>query len=300
MAKKEHKATPIKEELAVQDEKQTSKWLAEPDKSPVLARKIYNYRSILVVLLTVVGLAVSLVSIGLSIYVRYAGGDVEWDGRLFEYAGRNIAFTQADGQETYPLSFDGTTYVPLDSFCSTLGLDISVDPRTDKVVITKEYKGTKGLEDLDRNTEKTASSYFIAEHKNLASITVGTDATGKKRDFPIENNALVLVWDDEKNLDPKKDSQRLEFDVSGWDWVTFNLVSAGTNEVVVYVDGQEAMIIPCEDGRVIQNNSLVFTGASRIAFGVTRNDRSRYEHTGSVALYDVTVGRTDWTNNLDS
>lgn len=84
MAKKENKATPIKEELAVQDEKQTSKWLAEPDKSPVLARKIYNYRSILVVILTILGVAVSLVSIGLSLYIRYAGGNIEWDGRLFK------------------------------------------------------------------------------------------------------------------------------------------------------------------------------------------------------------------------
>lgn len=91
-------------------------------------------------LIVIVLLTVSVLSVNAA-----GGGKAEsvllMPRRIIVYNGVEQVMHDADGERVYPLSYDGTTYLPIRAVCNMLGLKVEWSGDTDTVTLLKKAEG---------------------------------------------------------------------------------------------------------------------------------------------------------------
>ena len=94
----------------------------------------------------------------------------------------------ANGNRVYPISYNGTTYVPVRGVGNLLGAEVEWDSKEGNVVITteKNVKAIDGVDLLKGLTKTTNSSYVITE-KSQKSVKVDN------KDLEFENGLFCKM-----------------------------------------------------------------------------------------------------------
>lgn len=108
-------------------------------------------------------------------YLNY-GIDIVVDGEVKE-------LHDANGNRVYPISYNGTTYVPVRGIGDILGVKVEWDSKEGNVVITTENKQVKEVENVEllKGLDKSANSCYVIKEESQKSVKVNN------QDIKFEN-----------------------------------------------------------------------------------------------------------------
>lgn len=179
-------------------------------------------------------------------------------GKIFQTPDRFVSLKGND----YPVcSSDGQLYVSVDAF-SAFGYEINKE----YTVLQPAYQDNIMLIDRPRNADSTEGNWIVSSGGKNSTVDYGErDENGVRKKIGAQYGALCWKnWNGELS---DQERYRLNFDVSGYNSLTFRLLSVGDNLLRVYGDGQELWLTSLDDGKQISSVTIDVSGIDTISFG---------------------------------
>lgn len=182
-------------------------------------------------------------------------------GITIKYNGVNQEFTDATGARVYPISFNGTTYLPVRAVSNLVGLPVEWNGTENTV-----YLGTTNEQPTDLTTLNPATTKYSWIIKDAAELTV----SGSDANMTFKSGLVFDIWNHGSST--SKD-RVMYFPTAGKNTLTFTAWS-NANDTTVFVYDQDYQVI---DKFVINAGQFVtktlnITGYEKVAFGANTDD----------------------------
>ncbi len=163
-------------------------------------------------------------------------------------------FKDAKGTQVYPISYNGTTYLPIRSISEMLDLPIEWDGATNTITLGNNEKLPTDL--VKRAQSGATSTSWIVNDTDLLSFEGST----------YDNAIAYKLWNGSAS---DGHSHRMYFNVSGYTTITFTAANAGTSPVEfrLYDQNQEVIAtVPVEPGQTINKTIELTRNQTELAF----------------------------------
>lgn len=173
-----------------------------------------------------------------------ASGDLQ---AITAYLNPNITVTldgtpkdilDASGNRTYPITYNGTTYVPIRSLSNLLGLEVNWDQATQTVLLGKSTAGVDLIDTFKPYTQYRAG--YIGKY--TANSVVGFCQTADKKTTSfggVDLDHWLCMWSGYANKDR---TNQASFNLLGkYNSLTFQAYSEGDTTLTVYGDNESVL-----------------------------------------------------------
>lgn len=111
-----------------------------------------------------------------------------------KYNGEEQILKDANGDRVYPITYNGSTYVPFRALGNMLGLEVGWDADTKTVMYdTPSAPKPKGLDLIDKCTKKTSNYATVVTSSKNQKIKVGEDTVDHWIRMEVARNASRYV-----------------------------------------------------------------------------------------------------------
>lgn len=193
------------------------------------------------------------------------------------YNGTTQSFVDANNDAVYPISYNGTTYLPIRSVADLVGIEVDYEASTDTVILGSTEKQPTSITSL-AHTAGTSYSSIILDADELS--VVGDSAT-----MSYSNGILWHQWNSAASYSKARD---IDFTVDGYSTLTFTIWSDVSAYARVYdEDGGVLATYEVAPG-TITTKTIDISGQDIIAFG---SDGTGYgnDYNGYVKFLGITV-----------
>ena len=184
-----------------------------------------------------------------------------------KYNGEEQTLRDASGTMLYPISYNGSTYVPVRAVSDIFGEDVKWDGATSTISLGSEVPGEKTPKNVvDTFTTGNKRLYKIIEASELK--IEGSDATST-----FKTGIAFKIEDGQSSFNK---SHAVPMNVAGYDTLTFT-VSCDLDSVALITDG-EGNIITSFDvaaGSIV-SKEINIAGYDSISFGANSQNNSNY------------------------
>lgn len=193
------------------------------------------------------------------------------------YNGINQTFYDVNNDVVYPISYNGTTYLPVRAVAGLVDLDVDYDATTETVILGTVEKQPTSITTLE-NSGGTNFSSIIRDAEELK--VVGDSAT-----MTYSNGILWHQWNSASSYSRER---VINFDVDGYTSLTFTIWTEVGTHARVYDDDGGVLATYELEPNTITTKTIDITGEDYIAFG---SDGTGYgdSYDGYVKFLDVTV-----------
>ena len=182
-------------------------------------------------------------------------------GITIKYNGVAQDFTDATGSKVYPISFNGTTYLPVRAVSNLVGLPVEWNSAENTV-----YLGTTDEQPTDLTTVAGESTKFSWVIKDAAELTV----SGSDANMTFNSGLVFDIW----NHGMSTSKERVMYlPTSGKNTLTFTAWT-NANDTTVYVFDQDYKVIDKFEMNAGQfvTKTLNIKGYEKVAFGADTGD----------------------------
>lgn len=188
--------------------------------------------------------------------------------------GETQTFKDAGENTVYPLTYNGTTYLPVRSLANIFGFDVEYDANSYSVLLgTFDYNYTP-LTSLS-NTGNTKYSYFIIDKSEL--------------DFSDNDENLTfnsgLIWNQWNGSSSYFDGYGIEFDVSNYSTLTFSSWSEVDTNIVIFDQDGNSIYSFSQPKDELTTKTIDISNYDVIAFGSKGNVSEK----GTIKILDPLV-----------
>lgn len=169
------------------------------------------------------------------------------------YNGERQTFKDVNGNTVYPISYNGTTYLPVRAVAGLVGLPVSYDSSTSTVVL-----GKNGEQSLVSRKHSAATKYNWIITDPTALSFAGSDATQTYKNG--------IEWNQWNGFASYAKDRVMSFDVSGYTTLKFTAASDVLSTVSLY--DQNYNVITTFDMKAgdIVSKTVNLNGATKVAF----------------------------------
>ena len=190
------------------------------------------------------------------------------------YNGTTQTLKDANGNQLFPISYNGTTYVPLRAVSTIFGENVNWDKNTNSITLGKSEREPISLTKLSHD-KGTDTSGIIGDVTNI--VPVNTQFSSGVF-WSIWNSTMSYSYD-----------YCMHFDVSAYSTLTYTAWS-DVDATVMVVDENEANIdIFKLYANTITTRTIDISGVSKVAFGANALDFIQKPNTGTLYILDPTV-----------
>lgn len=203
-----------------------------------------------------------------------------------EYNGKEQTFTDVNNKQVWPLTYDGTTYLPVRAVAKLFDTTVDWDGATNKVILGKTVSNGNYLIDVP-SSDSTLACYWEYESGDTFKWKVSSSSS-KTKSYEFDNSALK--WENWAGDESDTDSKRMKFDVEGYNTLTFTVWASAP--MTLYIHG--------DNGKVIKSYSLTkeqlkedievnIKGVDEISFGF--NERSDVGERTYAYIFDPVLSK---------
>lgn len=191
------------------------------------------------------------------------------------YNGVEQHFTDAYGNAVYPISYEGSTYLPVRAISGLVGLPIDFNAEAYAVELGAKEVQPANLVDL-HNSGNTSDSKIFIEAADLTVPTVDGDKT-------YANGFSYDIWN---SFASASQYSAIMFDVNGYKEVTFTAWSDIASTVVVY-DQDGGLVAEIDIDANTPTVKTLPLGATQTQIGFAAN--SQGWDSGTLKIFDASV-----------
>ncbi len=189
------------------------------------------------------------------------------------FNGEPVELNDASGARVYPITYNGTTYLPARAICNLTKTDIKWDGATNTVMLGQQESAKKEpalLVKQEKGSKYNVSKSFIVSD----SASLNFEGTDGIQEF---QSGVGVKWTGITKTEPYN---TLMFDVEGYEELTFTVgckVTKGEDEqdgadfYVFDEDGNKIAAIPVKQNQLI-STTLKLNGVKKVGFGGFSNN----------------------------
>lgn len=173
------------------------------------------------------------------------------------YNGTAQSFKDANGTVVYPISYNGTTYLPVRAVAGLVNLPVDFDATNNTVVLGSSQKQPAALTSLS-HSEATKYNWIITDKAELT--IAGSDANQ-----PYTSGIQFSIWNGSASVA----KERLVYcDVSGYQELSFTAWSDIDSTVKVYDQNYAVLTsFDLKAGALVSKTLSLPAGTTKVAFG---------------------------------
>ena len=196
------------------------------------------------------------------------------------YNGEAQSFKDTKGNPVYPITYNGTTYLPVRGVSDLLGVAVNWDQATNTVQLGTNEKQPVYL--VDQPHGKTTSKAFIINDPEMLKYS------GDSGIQEFTNGTVSTIWN---NSASDSESNKLFFDVAGYTQLTFTVAFDKTCSIVIY-DQTGGVHTKFDFDGGITTKTINLNGATKIALmgnGRGETAKGNNGNHGMVFFYEPTL-----------
>lgn len=197
------------------------------------------------------------------------------------YNGAKQTFVDVNGNTVYPISYNGTTYLPVRAVSNLLNLPVVWDGAANTVRLGTDEKQPVNLVNQS-NSGGTKYSWIITDPSELKFS--GSDG--------IQEFGNGVIWDQWNSTMSFAKERVISFDVSGYSQISFTAAADVRAKVTLYDQDFKAITnFELQKGDMV-SKKINLNGATRIAFASNYPsivDAVKDQTDGYIYFYDVTL-----------
>ena len=192
------------------------------------------------------------------------------------YNGEEQSFVDAAGNTVYPISYLGTTYLPVRAISNLLNISVDWDGATNTVILGSDEKQPVNLVDRS-NSGGTQYSWIITDTSQLSFS--GSDGIQE-----FQNGVVWHQWNANMSYTPNR---VMTFDVSGYNQISFTAAADVRSMVTLYDQNDQTITsFELQPGEMV-NKTINLNGATQISFASDYPDMTLADDKdGYVYMYD--------------
>lgn len=191
------------------------------------------------------------------------------------YNGVKQSFADANGKTVYPISYNGSTYLPVRAVSGLLDLPIAYDAPTDTITMGTAERQPTNVVSL-KNSGANKFSWIINDKSELS--IVGSDAT--------QTYTNGIHWDIWNSGLSTQDDRVLYFDASGYSEVSFTAWSDIEAIVKLYDQNYNVITSFTLSANALTAKTITLpAGTTKLAFGADGPAGSK----GTLKILDAVV-----------
>lgn len=221
------------------------------------------FRGVAIVLAMIMCMAVgAFAAVNLQEIKAYLNYDL-----AIRYDGKLQTMYDANGNQVLPISYNGTTYLPIRAVGNMMGIDVDYDAENYQVLLGKTGRAIDFVETL--TPYSSTGNYRHYREADNKPITLGTKTY---------SNYIYIHNDDQRGF----------YDLAGkYDTLTFSVYSEDNEVIKVYGDNDQLLAnIEIKASALPQKYSVKVTGVQQLCIEQTNIPKMI---SYSVKLFDVTI-----------
>lgn len=195
------------------------------------------------------------------------------------YNGEVQNFKDQGGNPVYPITYNGTTYLPVRYVCDLLGVAVEWDQAANTVRLGSNEKQPTYL--VDRPHDKATSRAWIINDPEMLKFS------GDSGVQEFKNGTVSTIWNGDGSIGS---SNKLYFDVAGYNQLTFTVAYDKPCSVLI-IDQDGGVLSKFDFDGGITTKTINLNGAKRVALcgnGRANTETSFGDH-GQVFFYEPTL-----------
>ncbi|MDE6994595.1 MAG: copper amine oxidase N-terminal domain-containing protein [Lachnospiraceae bacterium] len=195
-------------------------------------------------------------------------------GITIKYNGEVQNLTDAGGNRVYPISYNGTTYLPVRAVSNMLGIAVDWDGATQTVLLGKSAGGTDLIENFKPYTEyDTTGSTHVSEPYFVQSSDKKTTTIGGE---------TVSHWLALRNDYISRDAKECSFNLGGkYNTLTFKAYSEKDMTLIITGDNGSALgQFTLKGGQAPQTLTINLNSTTQLTFDLEKVAGSEYHADG--------------------
>ncbi len=207
------------------------------------------------------------------------------------FNGESVVLNDASGARVYPITYNGTTYLPARAICNLTKTDIEWDGATNTVKLGQQEIVKKGPALLIKQEKAVIEDYHTNNSFIISdSATLNFEGTDGIQEF---QSGVGVKWKGISETNPKS---IFMFDVEGYDELTFTVgckvtkgeeEQAGADFFVFDEDGNKIATIPVKRNQLI-STTLKLNGVKKVGIGGIGTHGS-YHNKGFLYVFNPTL-----------
>lgn len=195
------------------------------------------------------------------------------------YNGKAQSFKDVNGNAVYPITYNGTTYLPVRGVSDLLGVAVNWDQASNTVQLGTNEKQPVYL--VDRSHDKATSNAWIISDPEMLKFS------GDSGVQEFKNGTVSTIWNGDGSVGS---SNKLFFDVAGYNQLTFTVAYDKPCSVLV-IDQDGGVLTKFDFDGGITTKTINLNGAKRVALcGNGRaNTETSFGNHGQVFFYEPTL-----------
>lgn len=182
-------------------------------------------------------------------------------GITIKYNGVNQEFTDATGARVYPISFNGTTYLPVRAVSNLVGLPVEWNGAENTV-----YLGTTNEQPTDLTTLGVASTTYNWIIRDASELTV----SGSDANMTFKSGLTWDIWNHSASVGRDR---LMYFPTAGKNTLSFTAWTNANDTTVLVYDQDYNVIDKFEiNAGQFATKTLNIAGYEKVAFGANTKD----------------------------
>lgn len=191
------------------------------------------------------------------------------------YNGVAQSFSDANGTTVYPISYNGSTYLPVRSISELFGVAVDWDNDTETVILGSTEQQPTSLVSLT-NTGGTNYSTII---RDVEDLTVSGDSA-------TQTFSTGVKWHQWNSTSSYSTARGMFFDVTGYTTLTFTVHTEADSKIGIYDSNGDVLTTFELEAGTMATKTINIAGCTSIAFG---SDGLKYGDNGYVKFLDPIV-----------
>lgn len=195
-------------------------------------------------------------------------------GITIKYDGETQNLTDASGNRVYPITYNGTTYLPVRAVSNMLGVAVDWDGATQTVLLGKSAGGTDLIDSFKPYTEyDTTGSTHVSEPYFVQSSDKKTTTIGGE---------TISHWLALRNDYISRDAKECSFNLGGkYNTLTFKVYSEKDMTLIITGDNGSALgQFTLKGGQAPQTLTINLNGTTQLTFDLEKVAGSEYHADG--------------------
>ncbi len=174
------------------------------------------------------------------------------------YNGQVQSFADVNGTVVYPLSYNGTTYLPVRAVCNMVNVAVDYDSASNTVILGNASADGQPVYLVDKENSGTKEYNYIIDDPSMLKFS-GSDATQE-----YKNGVVYEIWNGFGSAGITSDY--CYFDVAGYSEVSFTAAASDTkvNAMIVDQDGNVLSRFDVAKGEIV-SKTIMLNGVQKIA-----------------------------------
>lgn len=174
-----------------------------------------------------------------------------------------------NGNQVYPIAYNGSTYVPVRAVSTLLGVPVDWDNDTRTVILGEAKVAELPLYKAEANANSTIATKWLHHGGENQGIAWGNkDADGNWPYIMRGEEAGVLQWSNWNYSQSDSPEWRINFDTKEYNTIKFNLGCTSNTTFTIYNgNGEVIQTWNLNANDIIENIEVDITGAGAISFG---------------------------------